>query len=104
MADQEFCQSCEQNRNCRQLYQQLGHSKGPSVTVKVVTAFLLPLVVFIISLAVFKRLLVGLMASGWLEDVLSFLSSAMVTFGCVLTTWAVRKRHTKNGLSRNFAI
>lgn len=74
------------------------------MTAKVIAAFLLPSMVFIISLAVFKRLLVGLMASGWLEDVLSFLSAALVTFVFVLATWAVRKRLGKSRLSRDFAI
>ena len=56
MNQQEFCQDCRHNHDCRQIYRQLGHSSCPSVALKVIIAFLLPLVVFIISLAVFTEI------------------------------------------------
>ncbi len=55
MKQQEFCQDCHYKHDCRQIYRQLGHASGPSIVRKVIVAFLLPLVVFIISLAVFNE-------------------------------------------------
>lgn len=56
MNQQEFCQDCSHKHDCRHIYRQLGHSSCPSVAIKVIVAFLLPLVVFIVSLAVFTEI------------------------------------------------
>jgi hypothetical protein len=56
MKQQDFCQDCHYKHDCREIYRQLGHSSCPSVVRKVIVAFLLPLVVFIISLAVFNEI------------------------------------------------
>ena len=56
MTENKFCGNCNQKHNCGSIYHQLGNIKGPSVVVKVVVAFLLPLVVFIFSLAAFQHL------------------------------------------------
>jgi len=55
MADKDYCQSCMQRHDCREIYGKLGHSEGPSITLRVVIVFLAPLVVFIVSLAVVGR-------------------------------------------------
>ena len=41
MAQEEFCQGCNQRHRCQEVYQRLGSTEGPSVAFKVVVAFLL---------------------------------------------------------------
>jgi len=55
MTSGKFCQDCIQKHDCKRIYEQLGDSQGPSVALKAILAFLLPLMVFIVSLAVFER-------------------------------------------------
>lgn len=87
MAEQNFCQNCHQKHNCSEIYRQLGHIKGPSVVLKAVTVFLLPLVVFIVTLTAFEKIF------AWtkeLQTTLGFLMALSVTVvfvvGCSLLT------------------
>ena len=65
----------------------MGKAEGHSVVLKVVTAFLVPLVVFIAALAASEKILAGIINSKELQTVLSFLLALAVTFivvGCSL--------------------
>jgi len=84
MTQQELCQQCNQRRNCGQVYERLGKTEGPSVVKKVVLAFLLPLVVFVASLAVFERVLLAVVSAGKTRSALSFALALLLTFVCVL--------------------
>jgi len=88
MDEQKFCKQCSQIRDCQRIYQQLGQSKSPSVVVKVIIAFLLPLLVFIGCLAIFERI--------FDNTPVSLLSAISVTFGLTLITKAINKRSFKN--------
>ncbi len=57
MDKKESCQGCEEKDDCKLIYKELGQREGPSVVYMVLTAFLLPIVVFIISLLLFENLL-----------------------------------------------
>lgn len=92
MIEQEFCDNCNQKHNCGSIYQQLGNTNGPSVAVKVVVALLLPLVVFIISLAAFEEIFAKTTNSQLLQTILSLLSALFVTFSCILITRVINKR------------
>jgi hypothetical protein len=86
MEQQHFCQDCHQKDDCQEIYRRLGGSKCPPVFLKVIVAFLLPMVIFIISIAIFDRILTG---SGW-----SFLHSSqslqtVATFFMALITTVV---------------
>lgn len=59
MIQKEFCQNCHLKHDCREIYRQLGHAACPSVVRKVIVAFLLPPLVFIISLAFFDNFFAG---------------------------------------------
>ncbi len=69
----------------------MGGSSGPSVALKAILAFLLPLMVFIVSLAVFERVLAGEIATEQMQTVLSFVLALLVTFVCVLITRVINK-------------
>jgi len=91
MASQRFCQDCIQKHDCKRIYEQLGGSPGPSVALKVILAFLLPLMVFIVSLAVFERVLAGAIDTERMQTILSFVLALLVTFVCVLITRVINK-------------
>ena len=84
MTQQELCQQCNQRHNCGQVYERLGKTEGPSVVKKVVLAFLLPLVVFVASLAVFERVLLAVVSAGQTRSALSFALALLLTFVCIL--------------------
>jgi hypothetical protein len=88
MDEQKFCKQCSHISDCQKIYQQLGQSKGPSVVVKVITAFLLPLLVFIGCLAIFEQI--------FDNTPLGFLLAISVTFGFILIIKAINKRSYKN--------
>lgn len=90
MESQRFCQNCIQKHDCQRIYEQLGESPGGSVTLKVILAFLLPLIVFIVSLAVSERLLARAVKIEKLQVVLSILLALLVTFGCILIVRKVK--------------
>jgi uncharacterized protein YqhQ len=97
MAQQEFCQDCNQKRDCRKIYEQLGDTKGPSVVVKVIIAFLLPLVIFIVSLAVFVEIFGSAISSQRAQTVLSAVLALLVTFVYMFMVRAINRRLRQTG-------
>ncbi len=92
MDENEFCGNCNQKHNCGSIYNQLGNTNGPSVVVKVVIAFLLPLLVFIISLAAFQEIFTKTASSQRMQTVLSLVSALLITFSCILIVRVINKR------------
>lgn len=92
MVSQRFCQDCIQKHDCQRIYEQLGNATCPSVALKAVLAFLLPVMVFIVSLAVFEKMLLGAINTEQMQTVVSFLLALLVTFVCVLITRVINKQ------------
>lgn len=97
MSEQEFCDNCNQKHNCGSIYHQLGNIKGPSVVAKVVIAFLLPLLVFIISLAIFEEIFAKTINNQLIQTALSMVSALLVTFSCILIVRVINKQLGKVG-------
>jgi len=91
MVSQRFCQDCIQKHDCQRIYEQLGNASCPSVALKAVLAFLLPLIVFIVSLAVSERVLARAINIEEVQIALSFLLALLATFVCVLITRVINK-------------
>ncbi|MHC4299501.1 MAG: hypothetical protein ACYS7Y_19660 [Planctomycetota bacterium] len=89
---QELCGKCNQRHDCGKVYEQLGNTEGPSIVTKVVLAFLLPLVVFTISLAIFERVFSGVISAGQIQSALSFISALLLTFICILLTKVINRQ------------
>ena len=51
MPEDSKCQGCPERQSCKEVYEQLGQSESPPVTLNVFIAFVLPLVIFIGCLA-----------------------------------------------------
>ena len=92
MTEQKVCQDCNQKHDCQRIYEQLGGIEGPSVVIKVIVAFLLPLVVFIVSLAAFQEIFGNTISSQRLQTVLSLLPALLVTFICILIVRVINRR------------
>lgn len=86
MVQQEFCKKCNQKGDCKEVYRMLGNAEGPPVVAKVCLAFLLPLVVFIVSLGVCDRILAGEIENAHVLSAVCFLSALLVTFTCIIVT------------------
>jgi len=94
MDEQKFCKQCSQLRDCKKVYQQLGSTKGPSVAVKVIVAFLLPLLVFIGCLAVFEQIFSKAIETKQLQTPLSLLLALSITFGVILIMKMINRHHS----------
>ena len=92
MVSKRFCKDCIQKHDCRSVYEQLGNDSGASVALKVTLAFLLPLIVFIVSLAVSERVLARAINIEEVQIALSFLLALLTTFVCVLITSKISKQ------------
>ena len=96
MDQEKFCKNCKQISDCQKVYQHLGSVRGPSVVVKVIMAFLLPLVVFIGCLAVFQQFLGKALNIKELNTFLSFLLAISVTFSMMLIIKVLQRQAGKN--------
>ena len=92
MAQQKFCQTCEQKGDCRKIYRTLGDSKSPSVAAQVVLAFLLPLLIFIMTLGGVEKILTYAMTKGHILTAASFLLALFVTFTSIVFINVIRKK------------
>ena len=92
MAEKDFCSNCGQRQGCRQAYEQLGSLAGASVVMRVITAFLLPLLVFVVGLVVFEYLLGSIVNSTNARTVVSFLPAVSVSIVWILFVRFARNR------------
>ncbi|MHC4646708.1 MAG: hypothetical protein ACYTBJ_14515 [Planctomycetota bacterium] len=97
MDKREVCESCNQSRDCKEVYGRLGGAEGPSVAWRAVLAFLLPMVVFIACLAASERVLTGAVKSGACRTAVSVVLALLAAFVCVLVVRALERRHDKGG-------
>jgi hypothetical protein len=96
MLQEKLCQGCYQRHQCQKVYQQLAKAQGASVVLKVLAAFLLPLIVFIGALVAFEKILPAVIISEKLQTALSFLMALLVTFLTILIIKAVNQHINKN--------
>ena len=89
--DDKNCSNCPQGSDCKQIYQKMGDVEGPSVVSKVIVAFVLPIVVFIFSLAGFGKLLGDKITSAKLATAIIFALSLIVTLIYIWIVNLVRK-------------
>ena len=80
MVEQKFCQDCDKGHHCQKVYERLGKANGPSVVWRVVIVFLLPMVVFIVFLAVFEGILAGVIDGRGPRTAIGFLLALLLTF------------------------
>jgi hypothetical protein len=74
----------------------MADKKGPSVLGKVLNAFALPLVSFVLAVAVFSRLTVRITSLRSAAALLTFMVAIGITVLIVVATKAVNRRFGKN--------
>ena len=94
MAEQDPCRSCVQKHECQKVYDKIGSTPGRSVTVEVCLAFLLPLVVFTVVLAICQRFLAGTGEAA--RTAISLALALVSTFGCILIVRMIRRKTRQN--------
>lgn len=88
------CSKCTQKSTCQSVYEAMGKHKGPSVALKVIVVFLLPIVIFIVGLIICDYYLE--IESKNLKTAISALLSAVLAFIYVLIAKTVIARQSKN--------
>ena len=73
----DSCAGCDQKEQCGQVFKKLGNTEGPNVTRPVILAFLVPILVFIATLAGANKLL---------QDRIEGKTLIAVTFAAALAT------------------
>lgn len=91
MDQHEICHGCTKKSGCQEVYEKMGNIQGESVVLKVLAAFLLPILVFIVSLAGFDKILAKVTTIKELQTAAGLLLALSVTFVCVLMTRAINK-------------
>jgi hypothetical protein len=59
MSEKDNCSGCPQHHDCKSMYQALGNAEGSFVAIRAIAAFLVPLLIFALGLAVFEKILDG---------------------------------------------
>lgn len=96
MAQLKSCQECDQRHQCQEIYKQLGKAKGPSVAFKAIVAFLLPILIFIVTLAIFEKILAETIDIKELRIALAFLLALSVTLAMILIIKVINRQLNKN--------
>ena len=94
MTQARQCDACSQAHNCKQVYGQLGNQNGPSVVMRVLVAFALPIGVFAAGLGLFDRLLDQVVAHQY-RTVCAFALAFGVTAILMLGVSVMTKRFDK---------
>ncbi len=86
--ENEFCSGCAQRHDCQSVYRAVGQAPGPNVVWKVIVAFLVPITVFVLSVAGFGIWLREALACESLRTAATFGLSVLVTLAAVgLIRW-----------------
>lgn len=96
MVEQKICQNCGQRTGCKEIYRQLGDRKGPSVLLKVIAAFLLPMLVFAASITVFENIFTNRWHQRGFATIVSLLIALAITCAFMIVLKAVSRKFAKN--------
>ena len=94
MKNDDYCSGCGHKDTCRQAYDKMGKAKGPNVAMKAIVAFLVPIGVFVGSLAGSQRLL-GNRFAGHALTLVSFILASSITLLVVFVIRAVNRPKKK---------
>ena len=95
--DPQKCSHCSKPNDCKTAYEQAGSVEGPSVAGGAITAFLVPIVVFIIAYMGFEKLFAQSFASERMLSVAGFLSSIVISLIYVIIVGMLCRRSSVTG-------
>ena len=95
MTHEDFCSGCAQSHDCKDVYEQLGKSQGPNIARTAITAFLLPIAVFIAALALSDHVFKQSVTGQNLRFIVGFALAGCASFACILIVKAINVRLAK---------
>lgn len=96
MTEQQNCQDCSQKDKCREIYPKPANFQGRPMVVSVIIAFVLPIVIFIISLATFERVFAQIISSKQSRTAIGFLVAISITLFVILLAKVINRQIEKN--------
>ena len=98
----KLCDKCENQINnghcCMDIYNEVGHIKGPSVTGNVLRAFVMPALIFIGSLILLEYILSTYIHEKDLVTYIAFISALVIVF---IFVRFVRTKKTNTNVHKN---
>jgi hypothetical protein len=91
------CQGCGHRGLCHSIYYRLGHAEGPSVLSKVLLAFGIPVVVFIVTLTGAGMLFGGILTRHAGPVLLSLALALTLTALAIAAIWWLTQRPADRG-------
>jgi hypothetical protein len=92
MPDEDKCEGCQSRDSCKEIYKLIGSGKGPSVTVRVLIAFVMPLAVFIAALIISENILASKLDPEAAITALSLIIAVITSALAVLIVRALLKK------------
>lgn len=99
---QKNCQGCHHSKRCLEIYKKMSNTSGPSVAFKVVKAFLLPLLVFILILVLSEEILAKTMIKKEFQTGFNFLLALAGVFIVILAAKLITKWFIGNKRPQTF--
>jgi uncharacterized membrane protein (DUF485 family) len=86
------CDNCGQKNSCQAIYEKLGKSRSPSILLKVITAMLLPLFFFIVTIAATEKILSERIAGSSGRNILALAAAVVVVslYLSILKLWRIK--------------
>ena len=95
MEDKDFCKKCNKKHSCRDVYEKIGKSNSPPVTVNVIKAFVLPVILFIISVVLLDDWVSNITNNHKLQIVLQIVLAVLITSLVIILTKILKKLFIK---------
>ncbi len=92
MGQAKPCDGCSHAHNCTAVYERLGRADGPSVAMKAMVAFALPIAAFAVVLATFEHLLANAVAERS-RTFVAFVVALALTIGLMRVVSLLVGRH-----------
>lgn len=86
MSEESVCPNCVHSETCQTVYQRLGEQSGASVAPAAFGAFVLPLIIFIVSLAAGQKVLSIFLQNRTVVILAALLLALSISFAAVLLT------------------
>ncbi len=98
MHENDNCSGCAQDHDCKSMYQQLGSADGSFVAIRSIAAFLVPIMIFALGLAVFDKLIDEKIAG---NNARTMISAFLALLLCSIYIMALRLISTRLSSNKN---
>ncbi|MBW8017010.1 MAG: SoxR reducing system RseC family protein [Planctomycetes bacterium] len=93
MSKNDNCSGCPQHHDCKSMYQAIGNAEGSFVAIRSIAAFLVPILIFALGLAVFDKMLGSRITGNNARTMISVIGALLV---CSIYVIALRLISTRS--------